>query len=340
MGACQAGIDARPAAPAEHCRNPLVPTATSSTNRYVKSMLCRCYDHVMVHPALLEIDRRMHISNRILVLSLLLALAAPDAHAGWSLKKKPAAPVAPPAPVAPLPPPPAPPPPQMVYSGNANEAPTVAPIDVLSTASSEVQATARWIAATHDNLRLNYMLLDKVNAQVYVFNPKGQLVATAPVLLGMGTGDRMLVPNATEMPAIPPSKRITPAGRFQSRLARDYDGKEVLILDYDAALSLHPVAKGTPVERRAARLASPTASDNRISFGCINVPTRFYKEVVSPTVANTWAMVYILPETGTASALFGFKADEPAPASPVAPASGSNVAGQQVSAAPSPHAQR
>lgn len=281
----------------------------------------------------------MHIPNRI-TLGLLLALAATDAHAGWGWNKKPA-PTPAPAPAASaveIPPPP-PPPAQMVYSGSATEPPAVAPIDVLSTASSEVQSVARWIAATHDNLRLNYILLDKVNAQVYFFNPKGQLLATAPVLLGMGTGDRMLVSNATEMPAIPPAKRITPAGRFQSRLARDHEGKELLILDYEAALSLHPVAKGKPAERRAARLASATSADNRISFGCINVPTRFYKEVVSPSVANTWAMVYILPETGTASELFGFKADEPVPTPSSAP-NASGVGAQQVSAAPSSVSQR
>ena len=132
-------------------------------------------------------------------------------------------------------------------------------------------------------------------------------MAAAPVLLGMGKGDRMLVPNTAPMSAIPPHKRITPAGRFVSRLAIDSHGKELLVLDYDAALSLHPIVKGTPKENRAGRMASPTSEDNRISFGCINVPVAFYKNVVSPALANTRSIVYVLPETSPAAAMFGFQ---------------------------------
>lgn len=280
----------------------------------------------------------MRNSNALTVLGLALALIATDAHAGWSWKKKKPAPAPepPPAPVVVAPPPP-PPPPQIIYSGDAAAAPQVATFDLLAAASPEVRSVAKWVATSRDNARLHYLLLDKVNAQVYFFGPTGHLLATAPVLLGMGKGDRMLVSNATEMPAIPPSKRITPAGRFLSRLAPDAEGKEVLILDYEAALSLHPIAKGTPVERRASRLASLTADDNRISFGCINVPKAFYSNVVSPSLANAWSVVYILPETSPAHQLFGFQPDPPAaapttvpagqvPATPAAP-------GQQVSTA-------
>ena len=45
----------------------------------------------------------------------------------------------------------------------------------------------------------------------FYFKPDaGQLLAVAPVLMGMAKGDQMLVPNAAPMSAIPPSKRITP----------------------------------------------------------------------------------------------------------------------------------
>jgi hypothetical protein len=106
------------------------------------------------------------------------------------------------------------------------------------------------------------------------------------------------------MEQMPPQVRITPAGRFVSKLAIDSHGKELLVLDYDASISLHAVIKGTPKERRAERLNSATADDNRISFGCINVPEAFYSTVVSPTFTGTKGIVYVLPETGPASALF------------------------------------
>jgi hypothetical protein len=238
------------------------------------------------------------------ILGLLLALVATDATA-WGKRKK----VAPPPPVAPAPvvvaPPP--PPPQSIYSGDAAIAPQIATSDLLLTASDEVRSVAQWISSSHDNGGMPYLLLDKANAQVYSFDATGNLLATAPALLGMGKGDRMLVPNSAPMSAIPPQKRITPAGRYLSRLAIDSHGKELLVIDYDASLSLHPVVKGTPVERRAARLASPTAEDNRISFGCINVPVAFYSTVVSPAFTNKMGVVYILPETSPAGVLFGFQ---------------------------------
>jgi hypothetical protein len=267
----------------------------------------------------------MHIQNRTIVLGLLLALVAADAQA-WGKKKKvePAPP--PPAPVVVAPPPP---PPQVVYSGDPLVAPQVAATDLLPTTSSEVQGVVEWVKTSRDNANMYFLVLDKVNAQVYFFHPAGHLLATAPALLGMGKGDRMLVPNAAPMSAIPPQKRITPAGRFVSRLAIDSHGKELLVLDYDASLSLHPVVKGTPAEHRAQRLASLTAEDNRVSFGCVNVPVAFYSNVVSPLLTNTRGVVYVLPETSTAGQLFGFQPGTPTgpatPASPSTPTSSPQV---------------
>lgn len=122
----------------------------------------------------------------------------------------------------------------------------------------------------------------------------------------MARGDRLIASNDANMSSMTPQVRITPAGRFVSRLAIDSHGKELLVLDYDASISLHAVVKGTPEERRAVRLKSPTSLDNRISYGCINVPAVFYSSIVSPAFAHTKGIVYVLPETGPASALFGF----------------------------------
>lgn len=68
-------------------------------------------------------------------------------------------------------------------------------------------------------------------------------------------------------------------------------------MDYDNAISTHPVIKGTPKERRAERLASPTPLDNRISYGCINVPMTFFENVAHPAFTGTHGIVYVLPET-------------------------------------------
>jgi hypothetical protein len=179
------------------------------------------------------------------------------------------------------------------------------PAAATSPGTDEVERFAHWVVVTGDNAGLPFVLVDKPNARVLAFNGAGQLQGEAPALLGMARGDRLLAPNEATMAEMRPEQRITPAGRFVSRLAHDSEGKELLVLDYQAAISLHPVIKGTPAERRAERLKSATSQDNRISYGCINVPAEFYKTVVSPAFSHTSGIVYVLPETAPASALFG-----------------------------------
>ena len=173
-------------------------------------------------------------------------------------------------------------------------------------ASSEVRYVAGWIANSGDNRGMPYAIIDKVNAKVFVFDTGGNLQGAAPALLGMARGDNS-VPGIGErkLSTIRPEERSTPAGRFVSSLSSDVSGKQILVIDYAASLSLHPLAKGTPAERRAQRLESATSEDNRISYGCINVPVKFYQKVISPAFTKTNGLVYILPETSKASDMFG-----------------------------------
>lgn len=216
---------------------------------------------------------------------------------------------------------PAAPPPLVAleFSGIQTAPPVPAPPGRLQAAPSEVQSVVQWVATSHDNAGLPFLVVDKVNARAYAFTPAAQLKATAPVLLGRGRGDVMLVPNDAPMSAIPPEKRITPAGRYKSWLVKDSHGVQVLSIDYDAAISMHIVVPGTPAEKRAARLASVTADDNRVSFGCINVPPGFFTQVVGPDFTPAKGIVYILPETRSAAELFGFQpTPSPVPTAPVA----------------------
>ena len=165
---------------------------------------------------------------------------------------------------------------------------------------------ADWIVDSADNGKLPFMIIDKVQARVFVFDAQGQLRAAAPVLLGLAIGDHT-VPGIGQrkLSSIRPDERTTPAGRFVASLDRDIHGDEVLWVDYDSALSLHRLVKGQPKERRAERLASPTPLDNRVSFGCINVPPKFYEQVISPSFTGTNGIVYVLPEIRSAHDVFG-----------------------------------
>ena len=163
--------------------------------------------------------------------------------------------------------------------------------------SADARATANWVAASHDNHALPFVIIDKVNAKVFAFDGAGLLRGAAAALLGMARGDDS-VPGIGQrkLATITPPERTTPAGRFQASLGRDFE-QDILWIDYDAALSLHRVIKGRRVDDRAGRLASPSPSDNRISYGCVNVPPGFYDGVVKPLFTGTVGIVYILPET-------------------------------------------
>lgn len=171
---------------------------------------------------------------------------------------------------------------------------------VEATASSTAGQIATWVRDTADNQGLPFLIVDKINARVLVFDREGQPLGEAPVLLGLAPGD-VSPPGIGDRPLsrIGPEDRVTPAGRFLASMGENLGGKTILWIDYDTALSLHPVITTRPADRRLQRLATATALDNRISYGCINVPAKFYEDVVQPLFEATVGVVYILPETRT-----------------------------------------
>lgn len=172
--------------------------------------------------------------------------------------------------------------------------------------SPESRKLADWVVDSANNGKLPFIIIDKVNARVFVFDAQGQLKGASTALLGLAVGDDS-VPGIGQrkLSSIKPAERTTPAGRFVASLDRDIHGQEVLWVDYDTAVSLHRVATGQPKERRAERLASSSLLDKRISYGCINVPVKFYEKVVSPAFTGTNGIVYVLPETRSAREVFG-----------------------------------
>jgi hypothetical protein len=175
-----------------------------------------------------------------------------------------------------------------------------------ASASEEARHVAHWVVDSGDNLHKPFVIVDKREAKVFVFDAKGQLRGDASALLGLAIGDDS-VPGigSKKLSAIRPEERTTPAGRFVANLDKNLKGVEMLWVDYDTAISLHRVVTGTARERRAQRLASSSPSERRISYGCINVPVQFYDDVVSPAFTGTDGIVYVLPETRPAREVFG-----------------------------------
>jgi hypothetical protein len=172
-------------------------------------------------------------------------------------------------------------------------------------ASGDTRKVAAWVMATADNRDSPFIIIDKVHAKVFVFDRGGVLLGAAPALLGLAKGDKS--PDGIgkrKLATISPAERITPAGRFVAAIGENLGGKDILWIDYEAAVSLHRVADAKPSERRLQRLATPAVSDNRISYGCINVPAKFYEAVVSPLFRATAGIVYILPEKQSVDEVF------------------------------------
>ena len=175
------------------------------------------------------------------------------------------------------------------------------PIDVPSTDAWHV---INWVIASHDNNNMPFMVLDKVAADLFLFNSAGQMIAATPALVGMMVGDEA-TPGVgdRELSNIPLEDRKTPAGRFVAKFGRAAGGRDVLWVDYPSAISIHAVIT-IENQHRLERLNSRTPDDNRITYGCINVPTKFYADVIKPLFKGTSGIVYVLPETKPAGAVF------------------------------------
>jgi hypothetical protein len=175
------------------------------------------------------------------------------------------------------------------------------------TVSPDARHVADWIADSRDNANTDFVIVDKKYARVYVFDANARLRDSTPVLLGAARGDDT-VPGIGSRPIaeVLPHERTTPAGRFVAELGRNALGEDVVWVDYDAAVSMHRVRTTNPkVERRLQRLATPSIDDNRISYGCINVPVAFYETFIRPAFAAQRAVVYVLPEVKPVQQVFG-----------------------------------
>ena len=180
-----------------------------------------------------------------------------------------------------------------------------ADLPAIAGASAQARQLVKWVLQSDDNKGLPFAVIDKKNARVTVLTASGQARGSSPVLLGLARGDDS-VPGIGErkMADIRPEERTTPAGRFLAEHGRNANGEDILWVDYDAAVSMHRVRANNKVERRLERLATPSAAENRISYGCINVPAAFYERVIVKTFEAQNAVVYVLPDVKPLAEVF------------------------------------
>lgn len=172
--------------------------------------------------------------------------------------------------------------------------------------SVETRHIADWIADSGDNKGADFVIVDKKFARIHVFDSAARLLGTSPVLLGAARGDDA-VPGIGTRPIeqVRPAERTTHAGRFVGERGRNTQGEDIVWVDYDAAVSMHRVRSTNTRERRLERLATATVDDNRISYGCINIPVAFYETHIHPVFAARNAVIYVLPEVKSLPQVFG-----------------------------------
>lgn len=173
--------------------------------------------------------------------------------------------------------------------------------------SSDARNVADGIVQSRDHAGTDFVIVDKKHATIYVFAADGVLRGQSAVLLGSALGDDS-VPGIGSRPIdqVRPHERTTPAGRFVGERGRNILGEDIVWVDYEAAVSMHRVRATNPAERRMERLATPSADDNRISYGCINIPWAFYDSVIAPIFAAQRVVVYVLPDVKKKEEVFSF----------------------------------
>jgi hypothetical protein len=180
----------------------------------------------------------------------------------------------------------------------AKEEDEAPPVEFAMPKSEAAARVASWIAASGDNGSLPYMIIDKHAANLFLFDADGEPAGDAPVLIGIALGDEASPGiGSKDLSKIGPAEKTTPAGRFLSKFGLAAGNQRVLWVDYHTSVALHPVVTGNKKERRRERLLSETAEDNRITFGCINVPPSFYSRNITPLFQKSGGIVYVLPDT-------------------------------------------
>ena len=169
--------------------------------------------------------------------------------------------------------------------------------------SKQASDTINWVVQKKDHRDKNFVVADKDAGKIYVVSTSGKILNTQNAIFGRGKGNTNADFN-------------TPSGRFfLHKVTKEHLSKKNQKIYGDSLLTLHNPETGKALvqpsggyvamhrvlnkEGRLNALSTPTASDNYISFGCINVPTAFYDSAVDG-LDN--AMVYVLDHQNVKSA--------------------------------------
>lgn len=165
--------------------------------------------------------------------------------------------------------------------------------------SPAAQRVIDWVMASGDNHALPWAVVDKQGASLFLFDGKARPLGAVPVLIGIAPGDDATPGVGNKrLSELGPAEKTTPAGRFLAKFSIPVGRERVLWVDYATSVALHAIPKtASPKERRGERMKSATPEDNRITFGCINVPNAFYQTTLRQVFRGKGGYVYVLPDS-------------------------------------------
>jgi len=160
---------------------------------------------------------------------------------------------------------------------------------------AKTSAVISWAMENNDHKGKPFLIADKKAGMLYRIAPDGTVAHESPALFGKSIGDEAVRNN-------------TPAGAFELKIIpinndRYGDVAQFKRIDTDV-FAVHRMVNVSGQNRRA-RLDSVTPSDNRISAGCINVPSVFYDNHVKDA-----GKIYILPESRERFSFAGINAKD------------------------------
>lgn len=143
----------------------------------------------------------------------------------------------------------------------------------------------------------SYVIVDKPRAQMYVIGKDKKILAEFPVILGKSLGEGLNTADANSPIA---TNATTPAGKFKlghkdinpSDII-EYKGKVFSIYGTDA-LKIH-ITYPLEYAKRTAALNSETPTDNRLSWGCINVSQENFDKYLAGNVTENTTL-FITPD--------------------------------------------
>jgi len=143
-----------------------------------------------------------------------------------------------------------------------------------------------------------FMVADKPNGMMHIFKEDGSHALSDPTLYGKDKGDTL-----AETSSLAGGAKITPAGKFTLQESPDakFVGNTTLILveskDSTGYIAVHAADTSNLSENRLGRLETPSAEDNRISYGCINTKHDTFVNKIKPNIAKLdGGLIFVLPD--------------------------------------------